>query len=348
MISILFVLYDHLLQCGMEKKKLIIIGAGLSGLYSAVLLQEKYDVTLLEARDRTGGRIMALGGHDMGPSWVWPHQKNILRLIGTLGLELFPQYNDGLALYDAPDGVQRFNASAGAPSYRVKGGIHQIVAALEKRLYKAVHLNEKALSFAHSGEKIIVRSAVTTYEVDRVIVTLPPRLAAESIVYTPPLPSELQTQLQHIPTWMGYSAKCVIEYPEAFWREEGLSGFAVSHLGPLGEIHDASTWDKAALFGFVHSQATLVRFEEDILKELTRMYGKKAENPSKIFLVDWKKEPYTSTSLDAMPLREHPSYGFEARHFNGKLIFSGTESAFGEGGYLEGAVVSAMQAARSL
>jgi len=332
----------------MEKKKLLIIGAGLSGLYSAVLLQEKYDVTLLEARDRTGGRIMAMGGHDMGPSWVWPHQKNILRLIGTLGLELFLQYADGLALYDAPDGVQRFNASAGAPSYRVKGGIRQIVAALEKRLYKAVNLNEKVLSLAFSGEKIIVKTAAAAYEVDRVIVTLPPRLAAESIEYSPPLPSELCTQLQQIPTWMGYSAKCVIEYPEAFWREEGLSGFAVSHLGPLGEIHDACTSDKAALFGFVHSHAKFVNFEEDIRKQLTRMYGEKAENPSKIYLVDWKKERYTSTSLDTMPLRAHPSYGFEATHFNGKLIFSGTESAFGEGGYLEGAIVSAMNTAKML
>jgi len=332
----------------MEKNKLLIIGAGLSGLYSAVLLQEKYDVTLLEARDRTGGRIMAMGGHDMGPSWVWPHQKNILRLIGTLGLELFPQYADGLALYDAPDGVQRFNASTGAPSYRLKGGIRQIVAALEKQLYKAVNFNEKVLSLVHSGEKIIVKSVVATYEVDRVIVTLPPRLASASIAYSPPLPSELQTLLQNIPTWMGYSAKCVIEYPEAFWREEGLSGFAVSHLGPLGEIHDACTSDKAALFGFVHSHANFERFEEDIRKQLTRMYGKKAEDPSRIYLLDWKKEPFTSTSLDALPLRAHPSYGFEARHFNGKLVFSGTESAFGEGGYLEGAIVSAMNTAKML
>ncbi|MBT8343279.1 MAG: NAD(P)-binding protein, partial [Sulfurovum sp.] len=38
---------------GMKKKKLLIIGAGLSGLYSAVLLQDTYDVTIIEARDRT-------------------------------------------------------------------------------------------------------------------------------------------------------------------------------------------------------------------------------------------------------------------------------------------------------
>ncbi|HEY9190632.1 MAG TPA: NAD(P)/FAD-dependent oxidoreductase [Sulfurovum sp.] len=335
----------------MEKKKLLIIGAGLSGLYSAVLLQERYEVTVLEARGRTGGRVMAMGGHDMGPSWVWGHQKNILQLIESLGLALFPQYTHGAALYDAPEGVQRFHPSSGVPSYRVKGGIVQIAAALEKRLHKAVHLNEKVLSLTESGEKIVVKTATGTYEADRVIVTLPPRLAAESLAYAPALPSALQRQLQEIPTWMGYAAKCVIEYPEAFWREEGLSGFAVSHLGPLSEIHDACTENKAALFGFVHTRANRANneaLEAQIITQLKRLYGIKAGEPSRIYLVDWKKEDCTSTPLDAMPLSAHPAYGFAATHFNDRLLFSGTESAFSEGGYLEGAVVSAVQAARSL
>ena len=332
----------------MEKKKLLIIGAGLSGLYSALLLQDSYDVIILEARDRIGGRIMAVDGHDMGPSWVWPHQKNILRLIETLDLELFPQYTEGHALYDAPDGVQRFNAPRGAPSYRVKGGIRQIVAALEKRLNKAVKLNEKVISLTQSNEKIAVKTEVDMYEVDRVISTLPPRLAVESVVYLPSLPEDVHTQLQNIPTWMGYSAKCVIEYPHAFWREEGLSGFAVSHIGPLGEIHDACTEDKAALFGFLHSYAKYDNLEEAVIQQLIRLHGQKAANPSKIYFINWKKETYTSTSLDAMPLKEHPSYGFDATHFDKKMIFSSTESAFREGGYLEGAITAAMHSASNL
>jgi len=332
----------------MKKKKLLIIGAGLSGLYSAVLLQDTYEVTIVEARDRTGGRIMGIDGHDMGPSWVWPHQKNILHLIETLGLELFPQYTQGLALYDAPEGVQRFSASSTAPSYRIKGGISQMVMALEKRLKKPVYLDEKVLSLTQLNKMIVVKTSAKTYEVDNVISTLPPRLAVQSIEYFPALPAVLHTQLQNIPTWMGYSAKCVIEYPHAFWREEGLSGFGVSHLGPLGEIHDACTQDKAALFGFLHGNVKYDNLEENIIKQLTRLYGKKAVNPSKLYLVDWKKEVYTSTSLDASPLREHPSYGLTATYFDGKLIFSGTESAFREGGYLEGAITSAMYAAKSL
>jgi monoamine oxidase len=333
---------------GMKKKKLVIIGAGLSGLYSAVLLQDRYDVTIIEARHRTGGRIMGIGGHDMGPSWVWPHQKNILKLIETLELELFSQYTEGLAAYDAPDGVQHFRPSQTAPSFRIKGGISQIVMALENRLEKPVNLNEKVLSLTQSNEMIVVKTIDKMYEAEIVISTLPPRLAAESIAYSPALPEALHTQLQNIPTWMGYAAKCVIEYSDAFWREEGLSGFAISHLGPLGEIHDACTQDKAALFGFLHSHAKYDNLEEDVIQQLTRLYGGKAANPSKFHLVDWKKEPYTSTSLDAIPLREHPSYGFDVTHFDDRLMFSGTESAFGEGGYLEGAITAAKYVAKML
>ncbi|MCW8821086.1 MAG: FAD-dependent oxidoreductase [Sulfurovum sp.] len=333
---------------GMKKKKLLIIGAGLSGLYSAVLLQDTYEVSIIEARDRIGGRIMGIDGHDMGPSWVWAHQKNILQLIKTLGLELFSQYTEGLALYDAPDGVQRFTASSTTPSYRIKGGISHLVTALEKRLHRPVKLNEKVVSLTQSDAKIAVKTVAETYEVDKVISTLPPRLASESIEYFPALSAKLHTQLQNIPTWMGYSAKCVIEYPDAFWRKEGLSAFAVSHVGPLGEIHDACTEKKAALFGFVHSYTKYERREDAVIEQLTRLYGPKATKPSAIYLVDWKKEVYTSTFLDATPLREHPSYGFNATYFTGKLIFSGTESAFEEGGYLEGAIASAMYVAKCL
>ena len=49
-----------------------------------------------------------------------------------------------------------------------------------------------------------------------------------------------------------------------------------------------------------------------------------------------------------MPLQEHPSYGFDATHFDKKMIFSGTESAFREGGYLEGAITAAMRSASNL
>jgi len=188
-----------------------------------------------------------------------------------------------------------------------------------------------------------VQTEKSRYLVDNVISTLPPRLSQNSISYTPPLPLDLQTQLENIPTWMGYATKCVIEYPEAFWREEGLSGFTFSHRGPLGEIHDACTEGKAALFGFVQSNADYTNLKENIIKQLVRLYGERASLPSNVFVVDWREESYTSTVLDAKPLNEHPTYGLDLTHFEDKMYFLGTETAYQEGGYLEGAIHAARE-----
>jgi len=325
----------------MKKEKILIIGAGLSGLYTALLLDKEYEVIVLEARDRIGGRVYSVEGHDMGPSWVWGHQKHILQLINSLDLALFEQYTKGLALYDAPEGVQTFLAPSSAPSYRIRGGMIELLYALMKRLTVPVYLNEKVLTLEEVGGQIEVKSDKNTYKVEKVISTLPPRLAAESLSYSPELPSTVYTHLQSIPTWMGYAAKCVIEYPHAFWKEESKSGFTFSHVGPLSEIHDACTAEKNALFGFVNSNAEYRNLKENIVAQLVRLYGEQASNPSNIVLVDWKTESYTSTALDTQPLSDHPSYGFNLTHFSDKLLFCGTESAFAEGGYLEGALISA-------
>jgi len=326
----------------MNKEKILIIGAGISGLYTAYLLQEYYDIRIVEARARVGGRILTVQGHDLGPSWVWQHQKHILALVEYLGLELMPQHTEGQALYDSPEGVQRFNPPASAPSARIKGGLREVVNALEKRLKEPVLLETVVLRMLQKEQGIVVETDKGVFEADSVISTLPPRLAAESIAYVPDLPERVQTQFQNIPTWMGYASKCVIEFDEAFWREEGLSGFAFSHLGPLGEIHDACTEESAALFGFLHSQAKREKIEAEVKEQLLRLYGEKAAKPEKMYLLDWTKEKYTSSRLDALPLGAHPHYGFDVTHFGGKLIFSGTESAFQEGGYLEGALQAAV------
>lgn len=60
----------------MRKKKVIVIGAGFSGLAAATLLaKEGCEVTILEKNDQPGGRarIWQQGGFtfDMGPSWYW-------------------------------------------------------------------------------------------------------------------------------------------------------------------------------------------------------------------------------------------------------------------------------------
>lgn len=330
-------------------KDIIIIGAGLSGLYLATLLQERFNVRIIEARQRVGGRIQTIDGHDMGPSWIWQHHKHILQLITELDLTLFPQFTQGLSLYDSAQGVQKFSPPPSAPSARVEGGLSQVISALEFKLDKTkVMLNEVVESIIERADGLELRSDTSSYSADIIISTLPPRLACESISYIPELSSDVKRTLLDTPTWMGNSAKCVVEFKEAFWRGEGLSGAVFSHKGPLGEIHDASTASQPALFGFLHSSANIQTLEDDVKAQMFRLFGERAKDINNIYFTDWRAQRFTSSSLDKQALSSHPDYGFDLRDFDNRLFFIGTESAKQEGGYLDGAIYSAKVMAKKL
>ena len=324
------------------KKKLTIIGAGVSGLYLAYLLEDKYEITILEARDRVGGRIFSLNANDMGPSWIWSHHKAILELVSTLGLELFSQYTSGYSLYDTKDKVEMFHPQPTAPSARMKGTLSKLIDTLNARLKSTVIiLNEEVLS-VQDGDGVIVKSKNNSYESDFLISTLPPRLTAQ-LAFNPGLPASLKKKMLSLHTWMGNSAKCVVEFKSPVWRENSLSGFVFSNIGPLGEIHDASEGDKYALFGFVSANADMSQFETNVKAQMIRLFAINEDDILNVYLVDWKQEKFSSVAEDRVPMSIHPDYGVDTSSYSKKIFFSSTEFSFNEGGYIEGAIQRAKE-----
>jgi monoamine oxidase len=355
-----------------EKVDTIIIGAGLSGLYAARLLtEEKKPFVILEARDRVGGRILSPQYReffsDLGPSWYWPDiNPKTTRLIKALGLRGYRQYEDGLGLFQSANGA--VHTVRGCPmqptSWRLHGGMGALIAGLCRVIPEdGLRLGHPVCRIEKTGDQAMVsvgeleKEARIQFWADRVILALPPRLAAATILFEPDLPHDLTQAMMRMGTWMAGQAKFCALYDEPFWRRIGLSGQAFSERGPLSEIHDGSNDNQPpyGLNGFLGIPAVHRDREKPlidaILDQLTVLYGKPAVRPMTVFYQDWAREPFTATGYDQPPMYEHPSYhppDGRSSMWNGIVHFAGTETADRNGGYLEGALEAAERAVMSV
>lgn len=336
----------------------LIVGGGLSGLALAEMLEAQgHDYMLVEAQDRFGGRCkteqVGSGAFDMGPAWFWPGQPRIAALIDRLELEKFEQFSDGIQMYENERGdVQRgpgYSSMEG--SWRLNGGLAKLTGALAEKLPQSrKQLSTKVIKITKEEDHITATlSDDRTMSANQVVLALPPRIAA-TIDFFPTLPSDALLSMQNVPTWMAGQAKAVAVYDTPFWRGAGLSGDAMSRIGPMVEVHDASpaAGGPFALFGFIgvppEVRQNEERLRQQLLTQFTRIFGQAAAQPVSLIVKDWAFDQFTSTEADKASLYAHPTYGLPtalSSLWDKTLHFAGTEVAPQFGGFLEGALEAA-------
>lgn len=349
----------------MTQTDTLIIGGGLSGLRLADLMQQAgQEYVLVEARDRLGGRILSATAcntaFDLGPAWFWPGQPRIAALINRFGLEIFDQYSSGNFRFENAQGTIAEGRAAGSMqgSLRLSGGMGELTEALASTLHGHRILLEHKLVSLHlqAGEVMANFAGKPAITARRVVLAVPPRVALE-LSFSPALPAQAIQTLSEIPTWMAGQAKAIAVYDRPFWRDAGLSGDAMSHIGPMVEIHDASPKEGGpfALFGFIgvpadkRTDQPLLR--QAVIDQLARLFGPGAPDPQQVLIKDWATDPQTAVGADLKPLHGHPRYGLPTTVRNiwgGNLVFSGTETATEFGGFLEGALEAAEYAFHTL
>ena len=277
----------------MKNSFIVIIGGGLCGLTLAYRLRQLgLTPTILEARNRLGGRIHTTGGDgevaiDMGATWLGRKHTALVALIKDLKIEVHEQYMGERAFYEpisiGPPQLVTLPPND-EPSYRIAGGSSMLIKALSDGLdHNNIFKGETVISIGSSGKTCLIETTEREIAADMVVSTLPPKLLIGSITFEPDLPEDLSEIAVKTHTWMAESIKFGISYSEPFLRGEHNSGTLFSNTGPIPEMYDHSARDASgfALKGFMRDAYHSVSAEERkqlVLEKLESLYGEKAHD----------------------------------------------------------------------
>lgn len=237
------------------------------------------------------------------------------------------------------------DTEGGAQQDRLDGGAHELALGLAASLRGRLRLGAAVRRIEQSDGGVKVFADGAEVEASQAIVALPPAIAAR-IEFEPALP-ELRRRLaeQFRP---GTLNKCVALYETPFWRDDGLSGEAVTDTGPATLTFDCSPRDGSAgvMLGFVGgpearelAALSAVERRAAVLAGFERLYGPAAASPLDYAEQAWATEEWSGGG----PTSNFGPGGWSEcgpalREPVGRVHWAGTETATIWSGYMEGAM----------
>lgn len=249
------------------------------------------------------------------------------------------------------------NTRGGAQAQRFVEGSQMISIRLAERIGMGhVLLDNPVYTIRQHSHGVEVVAEHVTVRAKYVIVAIPPTLAGR-IEYDPLMPSQRDGLTQRNP--QGALIKVEAFFDRPWWRDNGLTGAAVSTLGPAKTTFDVSPQDGkiGGLLGFVGGdEARRFSGSPDALKHavlsnfsLFFNKGKPIPTPTSVVVMDWTREAWTRGCPVAIAgpgvITE---YGPHIARPVGRIHWAGTETATYWHGYMDGAVRSGYRAAHEV
>jgi len=244
----------------------------------------------------------------------------------------------------------------GAQKLKVSGGAFQLAERMSKLLPPgAIRLGVPVYAVDQNASGVVVRHAKGEVQASRLIVAIAPAVAARiDFGYTL---SAARMQL-HSRMPMGSVIKALVAYEKPFWREQGLSGEAISDHGLFGPIADATPPGSphGFLVGFFAGDRgrELAGAPEPVRRDaavqcLQRYFGPQAASPIGYVDKDWMSDPWSLGGYTgSMAPGTLMAYGPALRAPCGRIHWAGTESATRWLGYMDGAIESGERAANEV
>jgi len=254
-----------------------------------------------------------------------------------------------------PGTVERLiDTRGGAQAERFVEGSQMISIRLAAHIgHDHIVMSSPVRKITQGKTHVTVVSDKVTVRAKNVVVAIPPTLA-QRIDYDPILPAKRDGITQRSP--QGTLIKVEAFFDRPWWRDNGLSGAAVSLVGPAKTTFDVSPKDGkiGGLLGFVggdearkytgHPKA----LEAAVLHNFATFFnkGKKIPKHTSIVVQDWGAQEWTRGCPVAIAgpgtVTEYTDHLAKPA---GRIHWAGTETATYWHGYMDGAVRSGQRAA---